>query len=71
MPKREIFTPKQIAGAVFASDDYAGNLGVEKLNDIVTLALKNVIGQNVFLRGKSVPIDLGNGRILRCTLEPI
>ena len=69
MAKEDTFTIEQVARAVFSCDEYTGDLNAEQLAHIVELTLKSRIGQNCFLRG-SIAIDLGNGRQLRCTLEP-
>lgn len=70
MAKEDIFTIQQVARAVFADDTYKGNLGVEKLSHIIEPALKNRIGIACRV-AKDVSIDLGNGHLLRCSLQKV
>jgi hypothetical protein len=70
MPKENVFTIQQIARAVYADDQYKGNLGVEKLSHIIELALKNRIGIACRV-ANGVSIDIGNGHLLNCTLQKV
>jgi hypothetical protein len=65
MQKENVFTIQQIARAVYADDAYKGNLGVEKLSQIIELALKNKIGLACRVNN-GVWIDIGNGYLLNC-----
>jgi hypothetical protein len=69
MGKKDVFTIQQIARAVYANDQYKGNLGVEKLSHIIELALKKRIGLACRI-ANGVSIDIGNAHLLNCTLEP-
>jgi hypothetical protein len=65
MPKENVFTIQQIARAVYADDAYKGNLGVEKLSQIIEIALKKKIGLACKVNN-GVWVDLGTDYRLNC-----
>ncbi|MBK1614980.1 hypothetical protein CKO44_16040 [Rubrivivax gelatinosus] len=67
----ETFTVRDVARAVYGSDDMPAGIALKGLETTTQIALQIVIGKNAaFSKAGSVRIDLGNGFALVCRVEP-
>ena len=66
----QIFTVRDVARATFSHDAMPGGISLKGLETATQISLQTVLGMNAaFSDDRDCVIDLGNGFVLRCTVE--
>ncbi|MGC4076256.1 MAG: hypothetical protein QM702_04340 [Rubrivivax sp.] len=69
--KHELFTVRDVARAAFANDAMPGGIALKGLELATQITLQTVLGRNAaFSDSGTVQVDLGNGFVLSCQVEP-
>jgi len=67
----QLFTVRDVARATFGHDGMPGGIALKGLETTTQITLQAVLGMNAaFNDAGEVRVDLGNGYVLRCTVEP-
>ncbi len=68
-PKLKIATIHHLAQSVFGDDRFNDDLSIERIRAILSLALNGVVRTCEFDFENVARIDLGNGYVMKCSVE--